>query len=485
MKAVPGLVFALSLIVLVLSSIGLVHAGTTYLPAVSAGQSADYKPLYNTCTGDPTFCASVSSGDSFTSVDHGTLQVVSVSGTSVTLRLLTAYLNGTTKSMGVAVDVYWGTSNITALGGTPTDYFVLAGGLQAGDHVSYPSTSPTLNSTDSRMVLGASRMVNFLNYSSFIGYGAYGETTSTGFAFDKQTGVFIEAAFSISASSPPPYGSYSFSFALGMVDNNIWVSHGSPDFTIGASPTSVNTDQGSTGTSTISITRMGGLTSTIQLTASPSSSVLTCSLSSTSLPVGDDSSTLSCSGSPGTYTVIVTGDSGSGTHTVSVIFNLATGATPGFTISSSGGVSFQTGSSGSSIITLNAQNGFSSAINLQVIAPSGLTCTLSATSLPGYGTFTLTCNGQPGTYTVTVTGTSGQTSHSTQVPVQVSSLPTSTQTSKTTTTTEPTILSLAVILAALGIVAVVAVLVAFLLLRRRSYRPAIAPSVPPTSFPTP
>jgi len=106
MKAVPGLVFALSLIVLVLSSIGLVHAGTTYLPAVSAGQSADYKPLYNTCTGDPTFCASVSSGDSFTSVDHGTLQVVSVSGTSVTLRLLTAYLNGTTKSMGVAVDVY-------------------------------------------------------------------------------------------------------------------------------------------------------------------------------------------------------------------------------------------------------------------------------------------------------------------------------------------------------------------------------------------
>ncbi len=331
MKAVPGLVFALSLIVLVLSSIGLVHAGTTYLPAVSAGQSADYKPLYNTCTGDPTFCASVSSGDSFTSVDHGTLQVVSVSGTSVTLRLLTAYLNGTTKSMGVAVDVYWGTSNITALGGTPTDYFVLAGGLQAGDHVSYPSTSPTLNSTDSRMVLGASRMVNFLNYSSFIGYGGYGETTSTGFAFDKQTGVFIEAAFSISASSPPPYGSYSFSFALGMVDNNIWVSHGSPDFTIGVSPTSVNTDQGSTGTSTISITRIGGLTSTIQLTASPSSSGLTCSLSSTSLPVGGDSSTLSCSGSAGTYTVIVTGDGGSGTHTVSVTFYIASSATPEFT----------------------------------------------------------------------------------------------------------------------------------------------------------
>src|SRR5207245_10746187 len=46
---------------------------------------------------------------------------------------------------------------------------------------------------------------------------------------------------------------------------------------------------------------------------------------------------------------------------------------------------------------------------------NGLTCTLTPTSVTGWGTSTLSCNGSAGVYAVTVTGTSSTLSHSATV----------------------------------------------------------------------
>src|SRR5437879_7442271 len=92
---------------------------------------------------------------------------------------------------------------------------------------------------------------------------------------------------------------------------------------------------------------------------------------------------------------------------------------PDFTISNTGSINFQAGSSGTTTLTLSDQYGFGSTINLQVTTQSGLTCTLDKTSVRGSGTATLSCTGQPGSYMVTITATSGPSTHKTQVPVQI------------------------------------------------------------------
>jgi uncharacterized membrane protein len=70
------------------------------------------------------------------------------------------------------------------------------------------------------------------------------------------------------------------------------------------------------------------------------------------------------------------------------------------------------GSSGTSTITSTVLNAFSSAISLSATGqPAGVTVTFSPTSITGAGTSTITfavgASVAPGTYRITVTGTSG------------------------------------------------------------------------------
>ena len=375
MRPALNQIFIVSFIVFLISVVGVAHAAS-YYPAVSAGQWAVYKPLYNTCVGDPILCGS--SGNGLGDTNNGTIRIVRVFGSSITLTLETGYTNRTIKTLGVLVDVSSGTSNVTSFTGmdtgTPTDYFVLAGGLQGSDKIWNTPTAPTLNQTETRTVLGSARIVSFLNHTSSFGAPGYASSISTGFAFDQQSGVFIELAVAIDTSGPYG-GSFHSAFAFGMVNTNIW--------------------------------------------------------------------------------------------------SISGGSNPDFAISSSGGQNFQTGASGTSTITLTAQNGFSSTIILEVIAPSGLQCSLSTSSLPGYGASSLTCKGQPGSYTVTVKATSGSTTKSKDVPVQVNSLSTVSQPSNDNT--------MLLIYAGIGVAAIVALLATYFVIRRRSSQPTMQPSVLPTS----
>src|SRR5205823_9497129 len=134
-------------------------------------------------------------------------------------------------------------------------------------------------------------------------------------------------------------------------------------------------------------------------------------------PGGSGTSTLSCSGVVGTYTVTVTGTaSGAPTQTAPVAYTVRD-----FSITA-GAVSpaqILAGSSGTSTITVTAgATGYSGTVNLSgsTSTPAGLTCTLppSVTFGTSPQTATLSCSATvAGDYTVTVTGTNAALSHTT------------------------------------------------------------------------
>jgi len=198
------------------------------------------------------------------------------------------------------------------------------------------------------------------------------------------------------------------------------------DFDISASPTRVSVAEGSTGTSTITIVSLNGFTGTVDLTHSLSVGTgLTCSLDPTSIAGGSGSSTLSCSGSAGTYAVTITGASGALSHSLDVIFDVT--ALADFSINASPtSVSMIAGGTGTSTVNVAGVNGFTETVDLtSTISPAtGLTCSFSPASITGgSGTSTLSCSGSAGTYTVTVTGTSGTLSHSADVMFTVTAPP--------------------------------------------------------------
>jgi hypothetical protein len=307
--------------------------------------------------------------------DYGLLKIAGVSGTNVTLDLSTAYTNGSNVAMQGWVDVASGGSSLTSLaGGSPSNYFILSGGLQSGDAIWSTLGAPVLNQTTTESILGDARDVNVLNYThtSNNSYGQF--SISTQFTFDKQYGILID--FSTSTSTTSLYGSSQFTTSFGMVANNIWRSDSLPDFTI----------------------------------------------------------------------------------------------------SNSGSIAVQAGSSGTTTLSLSDQYGFGSTINLQVTTQSGLTCTLDKTSVRGSGTATLSCTGQPGSYTVTITATSGPSTHTTQVPVQIN---------PAATPNQPTNQS-NLIYIGIGVAAAVAIaaLASFLLLRRKKEASPTAPTETPPSATT-
>ncbi len=184
-----------------------------------------------------------------------------------------------------------------------------------------------------------------------------------------------------------------------------------PDFTITAStPLSVNA--GRSASSTITLTALNGFTGDVALSDPPPSG-LTCGAitpSSLTLPTSPATATISCSATAaGSYTVTITGTGSSGSHTATATFNFKD-----FTISATSVGPFVTGASGTSTITVTAQNGFSDVVALTPNPSSGLTATLSPMSATGSGTSTLTVSATAaGTYTVTVTGTGGGLHHTT------------------------------------------------------------------------
>jgi subtilase family serine protease len=207
---------------------------------------------------------------------------------------------------------------------------------------------------------------------------------------------------------------------------NALAGAGTPDFSLSASPAIVSVTQGSTATSTISVTDLGGFAGSVTLSASGLPAGVTASFgtnptTSTSVVTF----TASTTATTGTATVTVTGTSGTLTHTTTISLNVVAVAAPDFSLSASpASVSVVQGNSGTSTITVTPSGGFTGSVTLSASGlPAGVTAAFGTNPTTSTSVLTLTASATAttGAATVTVTGTSGTLTHTTTISLTVNS----------------------------------------------------------------
>jgi uncharacterized membrane protein len=152
-----------------------------------------------------------------------------------------------------------------------------------------------------------------------------------------------------------------------------------PDFTLSLNPTSLSVQQGSSGTTTLTITPQNGFTGTVALSLVDGSGnpVSGISLSPTSVTVSGSSPvnqtltvSVAASVAPGTYSLQVRATSGSLAKTANL--SLTVTPPPDFTLSlNPTSLSVQQGSSGQTTLTVTPQNGFTGTVALSLVDGSG------------------------------------------------------------------------------------------------------------------
>jgi subtilase family serine protease len=190
---------------------------------------------------------------------------------------------------------------------------------------------------------------------------------------------------------------------------------GPPNFSLSASPASVTIAQGGAGgTSTITIADTGGFAGSVTLAATGLPTGVT-AVFGTNPATATSVLTLTASGTAttGTVTVTITGVSGSLTHTTTISLTVA--PPPNFTLSASvSNLEVFRIDHGTVTITINPVNNFTGSVTLVATGlPAGVVAAFETNPATTTSTMTVTQTGfpVPGTYPVTVTGTSGSLTH--------------------------------------------------------------------------
>jgi uncharacterized protein (DUF58 family) len=195
------------------------------------------------------------------------------------------------------------------------------------------------------------------------------------------------------------------------------------DFTLAGSPASQTVTPGGPTSYGVTITPNNGFTGQVTLsvtglpTGASGSFAPNPATSTSTLSVTTGSNT-----PPGTYTLTITGISGSLTHTAAV--TLVVSASPDFTLGAS--PSSQTviqGGPTSYGVTVTPTNGFTGQVTLSVSGlPTGANGSFSPNPTTGSSTLSVTTGASTpvGSYTVTVTGVSGALTHTATVTLIVS-----------------------------------------------------------------
>ncbi len=208
----------------------------------------------------------------------------------------------------------------------------------------------------------------------------------------------------------------------------------SATFALSAAPTSVSVAQGAAGTSVITVTSSNSFNSAVTLSASGLPTGVTAGFSPNPVTPpanGTVTSTLTLtvgsSVTPGTSTITITGTAGSLTKTTTVSLTVTAG--PSFTLSAApSSLTIAQGLNNTSTITVTSVSGFNAAVALTATGmPAGVSALLSPTSVtpPANGTatstltVTVTAGVTPGTYPITVTGTSGSLTQTATVSLTV------------------------------------------------------------------
>ena len=198
-----------------------------------------------------------------------------------------------------------------------------------------------------------------------------------------------------------------------------------PDFAVSATPTSQSVVQGNGTNYNVSVSASGGFNGTVDFTVSGLPTGASASFNPASVNTSGSSvlNVVTGASTPaGTYQLTITGTSGSIVHTANVTLVVTSNApAPDFTISASpSSASAGTPGTAQYTITITGVNGFSGNTSLSVSgAPRFSSASFNPSSVAGSGSSVLTINtkkqDKAGTYTMTITGTSGSLQHSTTV----------------------------------------------------------------------
>jgi kumamolisin len=198
-----------------------------------------------------------------------------------------------------------------------------------------------------------------------------------------------------------------------------------PDFAISASPSSLTVVQGNSGGSTISISAIDGFSSSVSLSASNVPSGVTVGFNPTSISGSQTSAatfTVASGTTPGTYSITITGTSGTLVHSTTVSLTVSSTVSSYSISASPNSLTVTRGSSANSTITLTG-----SVTGTVTFSASGqgsgttISFTPSSLSAPGATTMKVTASSSAttGTRTITITASGGGTSAKTTVSVRV------------------------------------------------------------------
>ena len=198
------------------------------------------------------------------------------------------------------------------------------------------------------------------------------------------------------------------------------------NYTLSASPSNLSILQGTSGTSSITVTPQNGFNGNVSLSTSGLPSGVTASFNPNSTTSTSTLTlTASSTATTGTVTVTVTGTAGNLSNATTL--SLTVTAPPNYTLSASpNSLTMTQGASGTSTITVTPQNGFNGSVSLSASGlPSGVTASFNPTGTTGTSTLTLTASSTAttGTATVTITGFSGTLTNATTVSLTVNPVP--------------------------------------------------------------
>jgi uncharacterized membrane protein len=207
---------------------------------------------------------------------------------------------------------------------------------------------------------------------------------------------------------------------------------GNPNFTLSASPTSLTVNRGASGASTITITRSGGFTSAVSLSATGLPSGVTATFNPAPATGGSSALTLAASSTAATGTVNVTINGSGGGLSRSTTLSLTVNAPPqpDFTLSASpSNLTINRGASGASTITITRTGGFTNAVALSASGlPSGVTATFNPASTTGGSsalTLAASSTAATGMTSLTINGSGGGLTRSTTLVLTVNAPPAS------------------------------------------------------------
>ncbi|MFC5863825.1 beta strand repeat-containing protein [Acidicapsa dinghuensis] len=207
-----------------------------------------------------------------------------------------------------------------------------------------------------------------------------------------------------------------------------------PDFSLSASPASLNLTAGQTGSSiSVLATALNSFTGSVTVSFSGLPAGVTASPSSLTLTPGAAQNitfTAASTAAAGTAQIVLIGTSGTLTHTTALSLNVASAATPDFSFSlSPTSLSLTAGQSGSTIkLSATALNSFTGSIAVSVAgAPTGVTVTPAISTLtpgtPQSVTIAAGSTTTPGTYQLVFTATSGSLAHAATLNLTVAAAP--------------------------------------------------------------